>query len=83
MFTNLSVKISLTEEQLRRQYGAACRAAQGIVRKPHKFVVEDGVLAQSAERYAHAAVQIAVQTRLRTVVLVEIRDELLRRMRQT
>ena len=48
----------------------------------HELPIEDGVLAQSADGNAHAALVIYVELDLRAVVLGEVLDEVLRRVRQ-
>ena len=43
----------------------------------HELVVEVAVLAEAADGHAHTAVDVAVKSGLRTVILLEVSDELL------
>lgn len=62
--------------------GAAGGTAQGVVGQAHELPIEDGVLAQTADGNAHAALVIHVKLDLRAVLLSEVLDEVLRRVRQ-
>ena len=53
------------------------------MRKPDKFIIVDGILAQAADGNAHALVAVDVGPDLRPVILVKVFDELSRRQRQT
>ena len=43
----------------------------------HELVIEQGILSQTAQGNTHTAVDIPIQLRLGTVILLEIGDELL------
>ena len=73
-FIGRSVKIALTVEQLSDQHGTACGTAKGVVGQADELVIKEAVLAQSAEGHAHAAVDITVQSGLRTVVFLKVGD---------
>ena len=73
-----SVQVSLCTEQLCHQNSAASGAAQRIMRETDKLDVVLGIRAQAADRNGHTVLQIAIQAGLRTVILAEIMQELLR-----
>ena len=77
-----ALQISLCCQQLRHQERASGRAAERIVRQTHEFPVEQGILAQTSRADAHTAADIPIQTGLRTVFFLKIRDELLGRVRK-
>ena len=52
------------------------------MRETDKLDVVLGIRAQAADRNGHTVLQIAIQAGLRTVILAEIMQELLRRARQ-
>ena len=71
----ISVEVAFSVEQLGDQYCTACRAAEGVVGKSHELVIKDGVLAQTSDGNAHTAFQIAVEVRLRTVLLLKVGED--------
>ena len=72
------LNISFRSQRLRAQHRSACRAADGIVGKPDKFIIKYAVLPQTSDGHAHPVLVVHVQLYLGTVVLLLVADELLR-----
>ena len=71
------VKIALCSEELSEQNAAACCTAESVVGEAYELVIVLRILAETSRRNCHAALDVAVEFSLRTVVLLEVVDELL------
>ena len=63
-------------EELGAENTAACSAADSVVGQSHKFPVKKSIGTESSDRDAEAALIIDVQLNLRTVLLLEILNEI-------
>ena len=57
-------------------------ATQGIVRQSHELPIENGILTQTADGNTHTTLVIHILEHLRTVILGQVLDEMLRSVRQ-
>ena len=67
-FLKMLIEVALSRQKFGKQYGAACRAAQGIVRKTYKFIVEEVVLSQSSAKHSHSVFKVSVKLDRKSVV---------------
>ena len=70
--------ISLCSQKLCTQYRTAGCAAQCVVGETYKLPIVNFVFSQTANRYAHALLIVDIQLYLRTIILFQILNELLR-----
>ena len=77
MAFRLSVEVTELVEKLSAENAAACSSAESVVRKSDKLIVKHCVLAKTSRSNAHTAVDLSFSLTLRTVILLEICNELL------
>ena len=77
-FCSLCCNVAKVNQCFSAEHRTAGRAAQGVVRQADELVIIYRILAESADGNAHAALVVYIQCNLRTVVLFQILDKLLR-----
>src|SRR5436190_4012758 len=73
---------SLRFQQLSIEQRRACRAADGVVHQGDHAQIEDRAWTETPDGDAHAALPIAIESRLRTIRLADVVQRLVRRRRQ-
>src|SRR5438128_257852 len=80
---SLLLDVPVGGQQLGGQDRAARRAANRVVRQRDEAVVEHHVRSEAADADPHAIAEIAIEPRLRARIVLEVRQERLRRARQS